>query len=165
MIYLPRLLCLMLLVHAATAQVGSDKLNEDPVFNAVLAQRIIYPSDAEHLGVYAKVYAGFHIDQKGHIQDVNILNPTKTGYGFETVVTKKLKLLPPLNPKYEGNYALPVIFALIDYNDRGKVISPSGNLSNTYFKGRLLLNELKIVGSKTPLQKGYELAPYGRADH
>ncbi|WP_157618557.1 energy transducer TonB [Spirosoma spitsbergense] len=153
-------------IHVSSAQVGSPELGKDPVFVAVLSRRIMYPADAERSGVYAKIYAGFRIDKRGHIQDINILNPTKIGYGFERAVTNKLKSLPPLNPNYEGNYALPVTFALVDYTDRANVISPSGHLSNTYFKDRLLLSELKVIGSKTPIQKGNELAPYGRSvDH
>ncbi len=162
MINLTRLLCLLLLVHTATAQVASGTLGEDPVFNSVLSRRIVYPAKAEQLGVYAKIYVGFNINPKGHIQDILILNPVKVGYGLEEEVIKKLKRLPPLNPKHAGNYALPVIFALTDYTDKGVIVGPSGNLSNTYLRGRLLLNSLTIVGSKTLVQKGNELAPYSR---
>lgn len=153
-----RVLSLLLLVRLATAQVINTKLDEDPVFTAVLSRRIIYPVHAEQVGMYAKVYAGFHIDQKGHIQDVSILNPVKIGYGFEEEVMKKLRLLPPLNPKYEGSYALPVTFAFVDYTNGTNAISPSGKLSSQYVAGRVLLNEVKIVGGRTPNQKG-KVAP------
>ncbi|HEX9957818.1 MAG TPA: hypothetical protein VGA96_11185, partial [Fibrella sp.] len=89
-----------------------------------------------------------------------ILNPAKIGYGFEQEVTKKLKKLPPLNPKYEGNYALPIAFALPDYDNGAKVTSPVNNLPDVYLKNRTLLNEIKIVGNIMPNEKGNELAPY-----
>lgn len=162
MINLTPLLCLLLLVHAATAQVESAKLNEDPVFKTVLSRQIVYPTDAERLGIYAKIYAGFHINRRGHIQDISILNPTKIGYGFEQAVTKKLRKLPPLNSKYEGNYALPVIFALVDYTNKGNLISPAGSLSNMQIGNRILLNEMRVISSKLPILKGKELAPFSR---
>ncbi len=155
-----RLLCLLLLVHTAVAQTASPKLGEDPVFTGVLARRIVYPASAEQAGIYAKIYAGFRIDERGLLQDVKILNPTKVGYGFEQEVTRKLNVLPPLNPKYEGAYALPVIFAIKDYTSGGKLISPSGDLSAHYLNDRVLLSAIKIVGSKTPVQQVDELAPY-----
>jgi hypothetical protein len=150
-----RVLSLLLLVHLATAQVINTKLDEDPVFRAVLSRRISYPVYAEQVGIYAKVYAGFRIDQRGHIQDVSILNPVKIGYGLEEEVMKRVKLLPPLNPKYEGSYALPVTFAFVDHTTNGvEAISPPGKLDHQYVQNRVLLTEIKVIGGRTPRQKG-----------
>ena len=136
-----------------TVQAQGPSLSNDPAFSFILLHRINYPIDAERLGIYAKIYAGFQIDQKGHIQGISILNQGKIGYGFEDEVVKKLKLLPPLNPKYEGYYALPVTFAFIDHSNDGKVISPSGSISKMYLTNRILLDEIKIVGGRVPRQK------------
>ncbi|MBO0948605.1 energy transducer TonB [Fibrella forsythiae] len=144
----------------ANAQTAIPALSDDPVFRIMLPRRIVYPAVAEHAGVYAKVYAGFRIDQRGHVQDVSILNPTKIGYGFEHEVIKKVKKLPPLDSKYEGSYALPVAFALPDYGNGAKVTSPSNTLPDMYLRNRILLAEIKIVGNVMPTEKGHELAPY-----
>lgn len=149
-----RLCYLLLITHLTTAQVPGPSLSKDPVFSTVLRQRIYYPTDAERLGVYAKIYAGFQIDARGHVQQVTILNPTKIGYGFEEEVIKKLKLLPPLHAKYEGSYALPVTFAFIDHTNNGKAVSPSVKLSRQYFTNRILLDEIEIIGGRIPEQKG-----------
>ncbi len=77
------------------------------------------------------------------------LAPRKIGYGFEEEILKKVKLLPPVNPRYEGSYTLPVTFAFIDHTNGGKAISPTGKLPNQYFKDRTLLNELLVVGGRT----------------
>lgn len=145
-----RVLLILLLARLATAQVVSAKLDEDPVFRTVLSRRISYPPHAEQVGVYAKIYAGFRIDQRGHIQDVSILNPVKIGYGLEEEVLKRIKLMPPLNPKLEGRYAFPVTFAFVDYTTNGvEAISPSGKLDRQYVQDRVLLNELKVIGGRT----------------
>ena len=151
--------CLFLLSQATTAQARNARLDEDPVFIAVLSKRIQYPFNAERSGVYAKVYAGFHIDQKGRVQEVSILNPTKIGYGFEEEVSRKIKILPALNPKYEGDYALPIAFALPDYANSAKIVAPTGKLSEPYIKDRILLRELTIIGGKTSSQRG-KLTPF-----
>lgn len=148
-----RLCCLLLIGQLATAQGQSPSLSRDPVFSTVLQHRIHYPVSAERSGIYARIYAGFQVDQKGHIQQISILNPTKIGYGFEEEVLRKLTLLPPLHPKYEGAYALPVTFAIIDHTDRGKAVSPSGQLSGLFLSNRVVLNEIKIVGGKIPARK------------
>jgi len=148
-----RLCYLLLITQLATAQVPGSSLSKDPVFLTVLRKRIYYPINAERLGVYAKIYAGFQIDSRGHIQQVSILNPTKIGYGFEEEVIKKIKLLPPLNPNYEGSYALPVTFAFIDHTNHGKAVSPSGKLSKQYLTNRILLDEIEITGGRVPDQK------------
>ncbi|SOD93572.1 energy transducer TonB [Spirosoma fluviale] len=144
---------LVFMGQLAIAQVPNHSLSEDPVFSTVLRRRIQYPINAEREGVYAKIYAGFHIDKKGHIQQVSILNPSKVGYGFEEEVLKKLKLLPPLQPKYEGNYALPITFAFIDHTNHAKPVSPSGKLSRLYLTDRILLNEVEIIGGRIPEQR------------
>jgi len=79
-----------------TVEAQSPSLSNDPAFSFILLHRINYPIDAERLGIYAKIYAGFQVDRKGHVQEISILNQNKIGYGFEEEVVKKLKLLPPL---------------------------------------------------------------------
>lgn len=144
----------LLSVHTATAQTIGSTLDQDPVFTTVLLRRVYYPADAERLGIYAKIYAGFNIDQKGHVQNISVLNPKKIGYGFEEEVIKKIRLLPPLNSKYEGSYALPITFAFVDYSNGSKEVSPTGSLPIQYISNRTLLNELRILGGRTLKQKG-----------
>lgn len=156
-----RLFCLLLSAYAATAQ-GVAKLDNDPVFSTVLSRRITYPANAQQAGIYATIYAGFRVDQHGHLQNISILNPVIIGYGFEEEVIKKLKLIPPLQSKYENDYVLPVTFALVDYTNRGAIMSPPDKLSDVYFKGRILLKEINVIGSITPKRKGNELAPYSK---
>jgi hypothetical protein len=149
-----RLACFLLSVHVAMGQVAPAALRTDPVFSTVLTRRIGYPFDAERAGVYAKLYAGFDIDHRGHIKAVSILNPTKTGYYFERVIVRGLKRMPPVQPRYEGRYALPVTFAFVDPANGANIITPLGKLEAKYLQDRTLLDELKIVGGQTPVSGG-----------
>lgn len=145
---------LLLITHLLMAQVPKARLDSDPVFTTLLSRRIHYPAEAEKNGIYAKLYVGFRIDEKGHVQDILMLNPDRIGYGFETEVTKAVSLLPPLKQTYAGLYALPVTFALFDALNSGQELTPSGTLPSYYLSGRVVLTELKRVSGRTPIPKG-----------
>lgn len=122
----------------------SSKLRYDPVFVRVVSDQIAYPKEAIHAGIYAKIYAGFRIDEKGHIQDIYIINPNKLGIGFEQEIIKKLKRLPSLNPKYEESYALPINFCLKGPDNNSNQCA-TGVLPSYYYSGRILLDEITVV--------------------
>ncbi|WP_338867892.1 hypothetical protein WBJ53_16065 [Spirosoma sp. SC4-14] len=90
-------------------------LDQDPVFRAVLAKRMVYPRMAIGAKVFTKtsLFTHFKIDSAGHIQDIRTLNPSETDYGFEKTINQALRKLPPLKPVYEGNYILPVRFSFL----------------------------------------------------
>lgn len=141
------LFALLLLMQPARAQPGDARLADDPVFTAALLRRISYPVGAERSGIFARIYAGFRISAKGHVQDVYIMNPTAVGYGFEDEVIKKIKRLPPVQPRYAGEYVLPVVFAYLQHRDKVSVTVPAGRLPDAYFANRTLLREWKVMGT------------------
>lgn len=140
-------LFLILLAQIATAQHTPARIDQDPVFVSVLTRQIAYPLKAAS-GAYARIYAGFSIDQKGHVQNVTILNPAKIGYGFEEEVTQGLKRLPLLNPRYEGDYVLPVLFVYVNYERQANETIPDGTVPTWYFTNRTLLTEIRRQNNK-----------------
>lgn len=145
------LLAMMLLARWATAQNAPVRVDQDPIFVSVLARQIAYPLKAAP-GAYARIYAGFSINAKGRVGKVTILNPVKIGYGFEEEVTLGLNRLPVMNPRYEGDYVLPVLFAYINYADHAKETIPDATMPPWYFANRILLSEIRRE-NKEPLRE------------
>lgn len=145
---------LFLITHLMMAQAPKARLDSDPLFTSVLARRINYPPEAEKEGVYAKLYVGFRINEKGHVQDVQMLNPDRIGYGLETEVLRAIRLLPPVKQTYAGLYALPVTFAFLDVMNGGQELVPSGTLPSYYLGERIVLTEQKRVSRRTPMPRG-----------
>ncbi len=136
---------LVLSARAGLAQqAGVPTLSDDPVFNRVLARRVSYPARAIRSATYGRIYAGFDIDPRGHIQNISMLSPDNTGAGFEYEVRAALKRMPPLNPRYSGQYALPVAFVFT--NARAESHLPTNTLPVSYFVGRRLLGEVIFRG-------------------
>ena len=139
---------LLLLTNAAIAQADQTPISRDPVFIAVLKQRIKYPVLAEQTGVYARVYVRFLVNEKGHVQQITLLQPAQTKDGFERAVLVGMRHLPPLNPRYEGQYILPVDFAYINYESSPDLLlPPTGTLPRHYTNDYLLLYPIRIVGN------------------
>ncbi|MBC8151503.1 MAG: hypothetical protein H7Z72_01195 [Bacteroidetes bacterium] len=141
------LLAVVLLAQWAAAQNAPVRLDQDPVFVSVLARQIAYPLKAAP-GAYARIYAGFSVDAKGRVGKVTILNPVKIGYGFEEEVTLGLKRLPVMNPRYQGDYVLPVLFAYVNYADYAKETVPDGTVPDWYFANRIRLSEIRRENSE-----------------
>lgn len=140
-------LLLLLCAHTlAYSQADSLTVRHDPVFAKVLQKRIHYPQKAESTAMQAKIYAGFTINGEGHIQDIVILNPQKTGLGFEEEVMNGLKRLPPLNHKYAGSYALPIAFMFENEENLG-------SLRSGFYINRTLLSEFRILGNIRAVRK------------
>lgn len=124
------------------AQLVRPALDSDPVFHRVLFKRIEYPRNAIlYSHVYGRVYAGFHIDEKGKLTNLTILSPGNTKSGFEYEVVQALKHMPSLDPRYQGDYALPVAFRFINRDQSSRLYSPVNKLEEKYLTNRLLLNE------------------------
>ena len=141
---------LILTWYSVKAQIEESQalgslLSKDPAFKSLLAQNITYPVRAYYKGIYGNVYAGFRVDQKGHIQDIVILNPEKSKSGFENEVKRGLKKLPSFNPKYEGLYVLPIVFG---FSVDGRDIVTGYTSSEAYAKGRIVLESLKVIRSR-----------------
>jgi TonB family protein len=147
------LLCVTSSVYAQSS------LNEDPVFKTVLSRQIRYPVLAERTGVYGRIYACFKLDERGHVQNIEVLN-SRSKYGFEQAVKKGLKLLPPLNPRYAGQYVVPIDFAYINYNDSSEPLLPSPQpLPTLYQQGRVVLKEIRIIGNSRTYRHDGPLKP------
>ncbi len=138
----------LLLTNAAIAQTTPAPISQDPVFSTVLKRRIQYPVLAEQTGVYARVYARFLVNERGHVQQIALIQPVPKKDGFEHAVLTGLKHLPPLSPRYEGQYILPVDFAYINYESSPEpVLPPAGTLPRHYQHDYILLNPVRIVGN------------------
>lgn len=148
MIYL-RLLVLMTITYMAKAQTVTADLSQDPVFTTILNRRLKYPRQAQWSSRYGRVFAGFTIDEKGHIQSISILNHSvEWEYaGLEPTVLGALQKLPPLRPQYTGNYILPVAFILVDYRHKDKPFVPTDTLYIQDLTDRVILKEIKVMGS------------------
>ncbi|WP_157816066.1 energy transducer TonB [Spirosoma pollinicola] len=133
------------------AQSASSDLSQDPVFSTVLNRRLRYPRQAEWSSVYGRVFAEFTIDDKGHVQDISILNHSEKGtyYGLEPTIITALKKLPSLNLRYTGSYILPVSFIYVDYRQKDKPFVPKDTLYIQDLAGRIALKEIKIMGNST----------------
>lgn len=124
------------------AQVVYPALDKDPVFHEVLARQIQYPRySMRNFPLYGRVYAGFRIDAKGRIGNVTILSPGNTQSGFDNEVIQALKHMPSLNPRYAGNYVLPVAFCYLNRSQSPNTYCPLNHLDDRYLTERLLLQE------------------------
>jgi hypothetical protein len=133
---------------AQPALPDTNLLDKDPVFRKVLSRRLSYPFSNAEVGNTKLVYAQFSIDEKGHTQNIKILNPASGRYyfiNFDRAVEKALKKLPPLQPRYEGKYVLPVIFAINDMQT-GKRVIPDNTTFNGKLSENILLKSVTIVG-------------------
>ncbi|GAB4031304.1 energy transducer TonB [Spirosoma gilvum] len=132
-------------------QTDVNRLDQDPVFTIVLSRRLNYPIANAEKGYTKSVCARFDIDEKGHVQEITILNPAleKGLYfqDFDTAVKSALKRLPPLHPHYSGKYILPVLFSLQD-EETGQSIAPINVVCSSQ-PGIVLLKSVKVVGNKS----------------
>ena len=152
--YLP-LILLSLSTQLVFAQLPPNKLSQDPVFSNVLEHRLKYPRQAQWSSIYARIFAEFTIDEKGHVQAISILNHSNEGvyFGLEPAVVNVLKKLPPLSLQYRGHYILPVTFQLQDYRSKGNLLIPKDSLHLIDLGGRVILNEVKVTGSTVNSQQ------------
>ena len=133
---------------AQSIQPDTKLLDKDPVFRKVLKRRLTYPIVNE-LNAYTKlVYAQFSIDEKGHVQDVKVINPScgirNHDANFDKVVEKTLKRLPPLNPSYLGKYVLPILFAINGVDS--KQVIPDNINSDNRLSNNVLLTSVTVLG-------------------
>ncbi|WP_155297164.1 hypothetical protein [Spirosoma aerolatum] len=131
------------------AQTSDQELSDDPVFTTILKRRLKYPRDAEWVGKYMRIFAGFTVGDKGRVQNITILNQSPTGahLGFEPMVLAALKKLPSLNLRYIGSYILPVSFIYVDYRHKDQPYIPKNTLFVDDLKGRVILKEINVFGS------------------
>lgn len=136
------LLSLGLSTQLATAQLIQPALDQDPVFHQVLAKRVEYPRyTMRYFPLYGRVYVGFRIDEKGKLTDIALLSPNNDQAGFGPTVMQALKHMPSLNPRYAGQYALPVAFCYINPIVSDSLYRPVHRLEEKQLTNRLLLNE------------------------
>ena len=157
----------LLLAQTAVAQRvrPSLDLDKDPVFASVASHRIHYPVKPASRAIYGRFYAGFRIDEDGHIQDISVLYPkmsTKMNklYGFDYEIKSGLRRMPPLNPGLAGNYILPIAFCFTHYGEGANPIVPTNVLPQGYDVGeRILLNEVKIFAKSPSEQSALNIFP------
>ena len=135
------------------AQIITPALDQDPVFTQVVAHRIQYPAKPATQAIYGRYYAGFRIDEQGHVQDVAILYPKMSThiskqYGFDYAILKGLKQMPPLQPSLAGRYILPVAFCFTNYTEGPSPIVPTNVLPASLVTGdRIGLREVRVYAS------------------
>ena len=142
------LILISLWSFAQPALPDTNLLDKDPVFRKVLSRRLSYPFSNAEVGYTKLVYAQFSIDEEGHAHNIKILNPAVGKlhfFDFDAVVEKALKKLPPLQPRYEGKYILPVIFAINDMQT-GKRVVPDNTTFNGKLPKNILLRSVTIIG-------------------
>lgn len=143
------LLSTVFIGFGANAQKSDSlKLSSDPAYLQPLVRTTRFPMEAQRNGIYAKIYAGFRIDELGHVRDVVILNPEKVGYGLEEEVKRTLNRLPPLHTRYVGDYVVPFIFGYGAPGDPNPIM-PKGTLPTELMENRRLLDTIVIMGYST----------------
>ncbi|MFD2573724.1 hypothetical protein ACFSUS_24000 [Spirosoma soli] len=153
--------CFFLLITSCVyAQPSEPALSKDPVFNAVLLRQIRYPVLAERTGVYTRVYASFRLNEQGHIEAITLISTDQTKYGFGEAVVKGLKHMPALNPRYAGQYIVPIDFAYINYDESPEpLLPPVQDLPIVYYQGCTFLHEIRIVGNSRTYRPNGVLTP------
>ena len=141
---------LLLLNQLANAQSTTTALDQDPVFRQVVTHRIQYPIKPATRAIYGRFYAGFSIDQQGHIRDIAVLYPKMSAtmskrYGFDYEIRAGLNHMPPLNPRLVGSYVLPIAFCFTHYGEGPNPLVPTNVMPKGYDVGeRVMLSEVKI---------------------
>ena len=154
------LLSLLLLSRVSYAQIASTALDQDPVFSQVVAHRIQYPVKPAARAIYGRFYAGFDIDETGHIRNISVLYPKMSTqmsklYGFDYEIQKGLKHMPPLKPDLAGSYIVPIAFCFTHYGEGSIPHIPTNVLPQGYSVGdRVLLSEVKIFASSPSSLRG-----------
>ncbi|GAB3540169.1 energy transducer TonB [Spirosoma fluminis] len=152
------LLVIFIGIRSVVAQ--SVSLTEDSVFKAVLGRQMRYPVLAEQTGVYGRVYACFTINERGHVEQVQVLGSGDSKYGFTETVRKGLTALPPLQPRYARQYVLPIDFAYINYNESAEpLLASAQSLPALYQQGRMLLKPVRIMGNSRTYRHNGTLMP------
>ncbi len=142
------------------AQIASTQLDQDPVFTQVVSHRIHYPVKPASRAIYGRFYAGFDIDETGHIRNISVLYPKMSTqmrklYGFDYEIQTGLKRMPPLKPSLAGSYVLPIAFCFTHYGESPNPIIPTNVLPQSYQVGdRILLSEVKIFASSPSSLRG-----------
>lgn len=140
-----------LLTQTGLAQPNRTTLATDPVFTIIAARRIQYPPVMAKRAIYGRVWAGFQIDEEGHIQDVSLLYPlmvpkVSKAYGLSYEIEAGLKHMLPLNPRYAGNYLLPVAFCFTHHNESPNPLIPTNQLPTNFDAGdRTLLFTHQLI--------------------
>lgn len=159
------LLGLLLLSRLVVAQSAPAALEQDPVFNQTITQWIHYPAEPASRAVYGRFYAGFSIDETGHIRDISVLYPKVStqmskNYRFDEEIEAGLKHLPPLSPMLAGKYILPVAFCFTHYREGPNPIVPTNVLPKSYDSGdRVLLSEVKVFAFSPGTLQGLNAIP------
>lgn len=144
-----QLIIFLTIISVAEGQTVPPDISHDPVFATVLTRRLKYPRQAQWSSRYGRIFADFTVDDKGRIQAISILNHSvEWAYaGFEPTVITALKKMPPLSLQYAGHYILPVSFILEDYRHKDRPFVPKDTLYIQELAGRVILKEIKVVGS------------------
>lgn len=146
-------LSLLVASQLTNAQNIIPALDQDPVFAKVVTRRILYPPKPATRAVYGRFYAGFSINEQGHIKDIAVLCPKMSAqvskqYGFDAAILKGLKQMPPLQPNLAGCYILPVAFCFTNYKEGPLPIIPTNVLPTSLTTGeRIALREVRIYAS------------------
>ncbi len=150
------LLTVLLAALSAQAQLHDEHpISHDPVFAKVLKRRLAYPHRAGVQGIYERVYVGFNVNEKGHVGNVSLLSPPGINHHFDHTVTTALRRMPPLNPRYAGRYAMPVVFALIDrHNGSDTLMPPVYAMPPGSLENRTLLRSVYVIGESWAFGEG-----------
>lgn len=162
------LLSLLLLSQRVSAQNAPAALEQDPVFNQTIAQGIQYPAGPASRAIYGRFYAGFSIDETGHIRDISVLHPAVStrmskNYGFDYEIEEGLKRMPSLSPTLAGKYLLPIAFCFTHYREGPNPIVPTNGLPRGYEStDRILLSEVKVFAFSPGTLQGINAMPASR---
>lgn len=137
---------LVVIVCPSFGQMNRSTLSSNPAFDRAVAKNVRFPAVAQRLGKSVRVYIGFTLTDEGTYQDVAVVNLAPIEESLKQEVDRLWHILPNQDPKYAGNYIIPIAFMLGEGGpDR---LRPISNLEDKFTKQGTytLLKEVSVTG-------------------
>src|SRR5207237_1736743 len=115
-------------------------------FGREVAKNVRFPATAQRLGKSVRVYVGFTLTNKGSYQNVAVINHNPIDESLKLEVDRLWHTLPDQDPKYAGNYVIPISFMLGEGGPNR--LKPISNQDDKFTKqdAYILLNEVSVIG-------------------
>lgn len=137
---------MVVIIGPLFGQINGSTLVSNPAFYQVVAKQVRFPAAEQRLGKSVRVYVGFTLTGKGTYQDVAVVNLGLIDESLKQEVDRLWHVLPRQDPKYAGDYVIPIAFMLGEGKpDRLKPISDQEaqfNKQGSY----TLLKEVSVTG-------------------
>ena len=137
---------LVVIIGSSFGQINKSTLASNPAFEQAVAKQVRFPAVAQRLGKSVRVYVGFLLTDRGNYQDVAVINLGSIDESLKQEVDRLWHILPKQDPKYAGDYVIPIDFMLGE--DGPDQVKPISNQEDQFGKqGRYtLLKKVSVTG-------------------